>query len=120
MILSLVLHERIAAIAPIIGVSFGSNQDKSTWRIDFKPEATAKQRAAAQRVIDDFDTAWESREEADPKAWMGPAKQRIVQALLDDPEAQQLSKAEWMDLLVVAGVITYERQRDGSMNWKAV
>lgn len=49
------LHERIAAVAPIHGVSIGDASDTSTWRIDFAPEATARQRADAQGILDGID-----------------------------------------------------------------
>ena len=42
---------------PIDGVSIKLPNDKATWRIDFKPEATPEQRAAAQQVLQDFDPA---------------------------------------------------------------
>lgn len=45
----------ISAVAPIHGVSIGNVDDKKTWRIDFKDEATPEQRAAAQAVIEAFD-----------------------------------------------------------------
>lgn len=48
------LHNAIAAVCPIDGVSIGVTDDKSTWRIDFKPEATSQQIAAAQAVIQSF------------------------------------------------------------------
>ena len=43
----LALHNAIAAIAPIDGVS-------SDGRIDFRPEATAEQRAAAQEIMENW------------------------------------------------------------------
>lgn len=46
------LHELLAAVCPIDGVSIGIQDDKTTWRIDFKDEATADEKAAAQAVID--------------------------------------------------------------------
>jgi len=49
------LHDLIAALAPIDGVSIGKRSDKTTWRIDFKPEATEQQKAAAQAALDAFD-----------------------------------------------------------------
>ena len=49
------LHNAIAAICPIDGVSIGIQDDKTTWRIDFKDEATADEKAAAQAVIDAAD-----------------------------------------------------------------
>jgi hypothetical protein len=35
---------------PIYGVSFYSEDDRQTWRIDYKPQATAAQRAAAEAL----------------------------------------------------------------------
>ena len=49
------LDAAIRAVCPIHGVSIGKKDDKSTWRIDFKDEATTEQRASAQAVIDAFD-----------------------------------------------------------------
>ncbi len=41
----------IAAACPIIGVSIGRRDDKSTWRIDFDDAATVGERAAAAAVL---------------------------------------------------------------------
>ena len=49
------LDAAIRAVCPIHGVSIGKKDDKSTWRIDFKDEATTEQGASAQAVIDAFD-----------------------------------------------------------------
>ena len=51
------LLRQIEAAAPIVSFSYNLDQPKSTWVIEFKPEATAEQRAAAQAVIDGFDVA---------------------------------------------------------------
>lgn len=51
------LDAAVRAVAPIIGISMGSRDDKSTWRIDFAPAATQAQRTAAQGVINAFDAA---------------------------------------------------------------
>ena len=45
------LHDAIAAVCPIVGVSIGDPGDKTTWRIDFDAEATDAQKAAAQAVV---------------------------------------------------------------------
>lgn len=50
------LNTAISAVCPIDGVSIGRWNDRATWRIDFKSEATPDQRAAAQTVINTFDT----------------------------------------------------------------
>ena len=48
------LDAAIKAVCPIHGVSIGRKDDKQTWRIDFKDEATPEQREAAQSVVDNF------------------------------------------------------------------
>lgn len=50
------LDAAIKAVCPVAGVSIGSPDDKSTWRVEFLPEATAEQQVAAQAVVDGF--AW--------------------------------------------------------------
>lgn len=50
------LHEAIAAVCPIDGVSVGRWDDRLMWRVNYKPEATPDQKAAAQTVVDTFDT----------------------------------------------------------------
>jgi hypothetical protein len=49
------VHQAVAAVCPIDGVSIGEKLDKSTWRIDFKLEATAQQRLAAGVAVQNFD-----------------------------------------------------------------
>lgn len=49
------LDSLIKLVAPIHGVSLGKEEDKKTWRVDFKDGASTNQRVAAQRVIDEFD-----------------------------------------------------------------
>jgi len=49
------LDEAIKAVAPVYGVSVGRKDDKATWRVDFKDEATQAEKDAAQVVIDGFD-----------------------------------------------------------------
>ncbi len=48
------LDTALKAVCPIYGVSVGDPQDKATWRIDFKPEATQGQREAAAQVMAAF------------------------------------------------------------------
>lgn len=45
------LHDRLSALAPIVGVSVGNPADKTTWRIDFAETATAAQQQAAQTFL---------------------------------------------------------------------
>jgi len=49
------VHEAVAAVAPITGVSIGSKNDKATWRIDFEPNATSQQKVAAQTAVSNFE-----------------------------------------------------------------
>lgn len=75
------LDEAINAVCPIYGVSIFSKVDKTTWRIDFKDEATKAQRSAASVVLDAFD--------------------------INTPDSQpSLSDGELADLLVAKGIIT--------------
>jgi hypothetical protein len=49
------LVRQVEAAAPFVSFIFDLDQPKETWSIEFKPEATPEQRAAAQAVIDGFD-----------------------------------------------------------------
>lgn len=49
------LQRAVAAVAPIHGISIGSGGDKSTWRVDFAPEATDEQKAQAAQIVAAFD-----------------------------------------------------------------
>jgi hypothetical protein len=63
------LTTQLQAVAPIVGVSIGSRDAKSTWRIDFSPEATQVQRDAAAAVVASFDVGVvESAEQAETAA----------------------------------------------------
>ena len=55
------LHKGIAAVCPIDGVSVGDPADKKTWRIDFSPNATPAQQAAARALL----SAWVYADVAD-------------------------------------------------------
>ena len=73
------LHRRIKAVAPIDGVSAPDPADKSTWRVDFKDEATQQERDAAQGVVDAFDVA--AAELPDPRIALD--EQEAAQAKID-------------------------------------
>lgn len=49
------LSTALSAVAPVNGVSIGRRDDKSTWRIDFRSEATDEHKSAAQAVLAAFD-----------------------------------------------------------------
>lgn len=64
------LHNAIAAVAPIDGVCLRT-RTPPTVEIQFKPEATPQQRAAAQAIVDGWDWSAEAeaaREEAREEA----------------------------------------------------
>lgn len=48
------LHDAIAVVCPILGVSVGDATNKATWIITFDPSATAAQQSAAQNVVTNF------------------------------------------------------------------
>lgn len=111
------LDAALKAVCPIDGVSIGDWADKSTWRVDFKEEATPGERAAAQGVVDAFDpsatTAAESRAAADEAerhaCWIDPTIMNLVNQ----------TKAEW---LTWAGanfpsLTTAEKNRLGTLFW---
>lgn len=88
------LHNAIAAVCPIIGISVGTMGDSASVRIDYAGNATEQERAAAQAVLAAFN--WNS---PDPRA----AKLAEIEAtladtpLLADETAQVLA-----DLLALA------------------
>lgn len=47
------LDQIIKAVCPIHGVSIDRREDKGTWRVGFKDEATASQVLAAQATPDE-------------------------------------------------------------------
>ena len=49
------LQMLLDAACPNFGVSIGRWDDRATWRIDLKPEATAQQYEAAQAIMQAFD-----------------------------------------------------------------
>lgn len=52
---TLQLHIAINAIVPIVGVSVGDPNDKTTWTVNYNiQEPTEEQRAQVQAVIDAF------------------------------------------------------------------
>lgn len=82
------LHVEIAAVCPIAGISIGTESDKATWKIDFHPEATDAQKAAAQAVVAAFDPA--ARVAADQAKVVREMEiqdklHKLGEAMVDDP-----------------------------------
>lgn len=74
---ALALNDRIAAVAPIQGVSIGKPDDPSSWRVDFDPSATPAQRQAAAAVIASWkDDDWSGS----PEARVSAALEKIIAA----------------------------------------
>ena len=55
------LDQQIKAVCPIDGVSFGKEDKKETWSIQFSPEATMEQKKAAIEVLDNF--RWDDKKD---------------------------------------------------------
>lgn len=82
------LDRKIAAVCPIDGIRIDNPEDKSTWVIWFKAEATDAQKAAAHAVVAAFDTSL-SPVPSSVKMWQAKAaldeagKLEAAQALVD-------------------------------------
>jgi hypothetical protein len=48
------VHAAVAAVCPIVGVSIGRWEDRSTWRLHFDPEATPEQREMGKEALFGF------------------------------------------------------------------
>lgn len=59
------IEQQIEKVCPIDGISFGNLDDKSTWRIDFRANATDEERSAAHDVLNQF--TWDTQKEKDVK-----------------------------------------------------
>lgn len=52
------LHTQLTTAGiPVNGISIGRKNDRSTWRVDFAPEATDEQKAQAAQIVAAFDVA---------------------------------------------------------------
>jgi len=76
------LDADLKAVAPIHGVSVGNKEDKATWRIDFKPEATQAEKDAAASVLANF--ADINKEPPKPAEYRIKRKERYIKELGDD------------------------------------
>jgi hypothetical protein len=80
------LHDALAAVCPVAGVSIGDRADRSTWRVSYAPEATAAQIAAAQAVLAAFDPA------APTAADVRAEEQRRIMRLLGARDAAHMGE----------------------------
>lgn len=78
------LSEAVSALCPIYGLSVGRLGQSASVRVDFRPEATPEQRAAAQAAVDAFDwspaagDAWLDSQEADLAALRDLSSQAVA------------------------------------------
>jgi len=72
------LHQRIAAVAPIHGVSFGNS-----ITIQFKTEATVAQRAAAEAILGSFNQA-STQAEIEAEKQAEALRQEKLRAFVDE------------------------------------
>lgn len=94
------LSSKISAVCPIDGVSIGRKNDKSSWRIDYKQEATDEQRAAAQAIVAAFDADAETVPQSVTPyqarmALLGVGLLSSVDTLMGDPSTPQAAKLAW-------------------------
>jgi hypothetical protein len=82
------LHELVAAVAAIDGVSVARWGDKANWRIDFKAHATPAEREAAARVVARFDP-----QAGTPEAVRAEARRRILARYPDWKQAEMTARA---------------------------
>ena len=52
--MSIALHDAVAAVAPIKGISIGRTGDRSTWVVHYAETATPAEIAAAKKVLASF------------------------------------------------------------------
>ena len=84
------LDAALKAVCPIDGVSIGRWHDRSTWRVDFREEATEGQRAAAHAVLQDFDPALpelraSAKDLLDAMLELSPARRSALKVELSKP-----------------------------------
>src|SRR5262245_11885926 len=71
------LHNVIAAVAPIDGISIGVLGNTASVRIDFKQSATDPQKAAAQTALQSFD--WSDAAQTAAEEAAQPERTTLVQ-----------------------------------------
>lgn len=110
------VHAKVAAVAPIDSISFGSLTDKTTWTIQYQSTATDAQKTAAQAVIDGIDltatpmaTAHKSITTADFYSRLTSAERAAIKASTD------ATVAAWVDKLPYCKQIDIDTQESATM-----
>lgn len=62
-----IIHDKIAAVCPIGGISFVDFNDRSTWLVDYLPQATEQQKSAAAALIASYDALSDKKAELKKK-----------------------------------------------------
>lgn len=111
---ALLLHNAIAAVCPIVGVSIGTAGDPSTVRIDYASSATPAQQAAAQAVLAAFDWSNFAGYQANACATVD-AKTAALLAAGFVYNGQQFGltdtlKIKWSGIMLAAAGLTYPFQ----------
>ena len=100
------LHNAVAVVCPISGISIGDATDKTTWTFKATESATAEQIAAAQSVIDNADLSMlDDVVYYSPREFKNKFTLSEQDAILSstDPQVKRI----WLDL-VTASVIDIE------------
>lgn len=92
----------LRAVCPIDGVSIGSVDSKSTWRIDFTPGASPEQKLSAQQALNAFDVQaakiadaqTDTRQTADGDELRASRMDAAIAMLLDATSAQRVAWAK--------------------------
>ena len=111
------LDAAIRAVAPIDGISIGDPGNKATWAIQFRPEATDPQKAAAQAVLNAFDAV--TAQLPDPRVVADNAELNTGRLDVTILSLINQTRAEW---LTWAGsnfpsLTIAERNRMGTICW---
>ena len=77
------LHNSVAVVCPIVGVSIGTAGVSASVRIDFDPTATPTQQTDAQSVVDAFDWSQGAQD-----AYDNAQARTQATVLVSDPQAQ--------------------------------
>lgn len=65
---------------PIISVTVGNDDDRSTWRVEFAPEATDQQKADAAALLESIDVSPEAL--AESKLQYAMSNDKLVRAVI--------------------------------------
>lgn len=102
------LHDAIASVCPIAGISIGSWDDRGTWRIAFGDGATQQQRESASALLKTFGPFAPSN--GDVKA---EARRRILAVFPDWKQANMTARGvELQDIWRRTGSWTEQEQAE--------